>query len=32
LNEIPTVANFTTVQKEGERDVKRNIEYYNLDM
>lgn len=27
-----TVAKFATVQKEGERDVGRNIEYYNLDM
>ena len=28
----PTVANFATVQKEGKREVKRDIEYYNLDM
>ena len=28
----PTVAKFATVQKEGEREVKRDIEYYNLDM
>ena len=27
-----TVAKFATVQKEGTRDVKRNIDYYNLDM
>ena len=27
-----TVAKFTTVQKEGTREVKRDIEYYNLDM
>ena len=27
-----TVANFATIQKEGNRDVKRDIEYYNLDM
>ena len=27
-----TIANFATVQKEGDRDVTRNIEYYNLDM
>ncbi|MDO4552591.1 MAG: virulence protein RhuM/Fic/DOC family protein [Bacillota bacterium] len=27
-----TVAKFATVQKEGERIVTRNIEYYNLDM
>lgn len=32
LKDIPTVANFATVQKEGERTVTRNIEYYNLDM
>ena len=27
-----TVAFFATVQKEGRRQIKRNIEYYNLDM
>lgn len=27
-----TVANFATVQKEGERKVTREIEYYNLDV
>lgn len=27
-----TVANFATVQNEGERKVTRNIEYYNLDV
>lgn len=27
-----TVANFATVQKEGNREVTRNIDYYNLDM
>lgn len=32
LKDIPTVAKFATVQKEGEREVTRNIEYYNLDM
>ena len=32
LKDIPTVANFATVQKEGNRSVKRDIEYYNLDM
>ncbi len=32
LKDIPTVAKFATVQKEGERNVSRNIEYYNLDM
>lgn len=32
LSDIPTVANFATVQKEGNREVVRNIEYYNLDV
>jgi hypothetical protein len=32
LKDIPTVANFATVQNEGGRDVLRNIEYYNLDV
>lgn len=32
LKYIPTVANFATVQKEGQRKITRNIEYYNLDM
>ena len=27
-----TVAKFATVQKEGQREVTREIEYYNLDM
>ena len=27
-----TIAKFATVQKEGKRNVIRNIEYYNLDM
>lgn len=27
-----TVAKFATLQKEGEREVKRDIEYYNLDL
>ena len=27
-----TVANFATVQKEGEREIIRDIDYYNLDM
>lgn len=27
-----TVANFATVQKEGKREVSRNIDYYNLDV
>ena len=29
---IPTVAKFATGQKEGTRNVNREIEYYNLDM
>ena len=32
LKDIPTVAKFATVQKEGKRKVTRDIEYYNLDM
>ncbi|MCI8411606.1 MAG: virulence RhuM family protein, partial [Clostridia bacterium] len=32
LKDIPTVAKFATVQKEGEREVTRKVEYYNLDM
>ena len=32
LEGIPTVANFATVQIEGNRSVTRNIEYYNLDV
>ena len=32
LEGVPTVANFATVQKEGKREVTRNIEYYNLDV
>ena len=32
LADIPTVAKFATVQKEGNREVTRQIEYYNLDM
>ena len=30
--DISSVAKFATVQKEGNREVTRNIEYYNLDM
>ncbi|MDO5561895.1 MAG: virulence protein RhuM/Fic/DOC family protein [bacterium] len=30
--DMSTVAKFATVQLEGEREVTRNIEYYNLDM
>jgi len=32
LFEAATVKDFLTVQKEGKRDVSRNITYYNLDM
>ena len=32
LNRDSTVANFATVQNEGGRSVKRNIDYYNLDL
>lgn len=32
LANLATVAKFATVQKEGERNVIRQIEYYNLDM
>lgn len=32
LKDIPTIAKFATVQKEGLREVTRNVEYYNLDM
>ncbi len=31
LDKISTSANFALVQKEGNRDVTRNVEYYNLD-
>ncbi len=32
LKKDSTVAKFATVQLEGNRKVKRNIEYYNLDV
>ena len=32
LSENSTVKEFLTVQKEGNRDVERNVRYYNLDM
>ncbi|MCL1996307.1 MAG: virulence RhuM family protein [Defluviitaleaceae bacterium] len=32
LERFATVANFATVQTEGERQVERQIEYYNLDV
>ena len=30
--DISTVAKFETVQKEGNKNVTRNIDYYNLDV
>ncbi len=32
LKSDSTVKEFLTVQKEGSRDIKRSLEYYNLDM
>ena len=32
LNENSTCKNFLQVQKEGNREVKRHIDHYNLDM
>jgi len=32
LSRTSTVANFATVQKEGNRSIKRQVEYYNLDV
>ena len=32
LEEISTVAKFATVQKEGGREVERQVEHYNLDV
>ncbi len=32
LEKSSTVAKFATVQKEGEREVSRNVEFYNLDL
>jgi hypothetical protein len=32
LKPEPTVAKFATVQKEGDREVSREIEFYNLDV
>ncbi|MDD2789160.1 MAG: RhuM family protein [Sulfurimonas sp.] len=32
LEKNSTVANFATVQNEGGREVKRDVEYYNLDV
>lgn len=32
LDKFSTVANFATVQLEGNREVQRDVEYYNLDV
>ena len=32
LDRNSTIRNFLTVQNEGKRSVRRNIDYYNLDM
>jgi hypothetical protein len=32
LEQNPTIRNFRIVQKEGNRDVERDIEHYNLDV
>ena len=32
LEKTATVAKFATVQKEGDRSIRRNVEYYNLDV
>ena len=32
LEKNSTIRNFLTVQNEGSRSVKRNIDYYNLDL
>ena len=32
LDENSTVKEFLTVQKEGNRNVERNVKFYNLDM
>ncbi|MFI3259648.1 MAG: RhuM family protein [Rikenellaceae bacterium] len=32
LEGIPTVANFATVQREGDREVMRNVDHYNIEM
>ncbi|WP_289763287.1 hypothetical protein [uncultured Duncaniella sp.] len=31
MTDLPTVAKFAIVQKEGERTVTRNVGHYNLD-
>lgn len=32
LERLTTVANFATVQREGDREVTRDVEYFNLDV
>ena len=32
LDRSSTIAKFATVQKEGTREITRNIDYYNLDV
>ncbi len=32
LNEKSTTRNFRIVQKEGKRDIERDVQHYNLDM
>jgi len=32
LEKNSTIANFTTVQKEGSREITRDIQFYNLDL
>ena len=32
LDEISTVAKYATVQKEGKREIEREIEFFNLDV
>lgn len=32
LSQEATIKKFLTVQKEGIRDVRRQLDYYNLDM
>ncbi len=32
LQKVSTVAKFATVQEEGNRDISRNIQFYNLDV
>jgi len=32
LEAVRTIQDFLIVQKEGKRNIKRNVEHYNLDM